>query len=286
MVPSVLLAVMGPYPLDYEGGNTRADLEALVRATRTAHVELYVLPDLVKTVGPAKANQVNAEGIPWGPKHRGIHAMRCLAVTIAREGRWDYLFVVENDVKLAPDTLDRLLARGKDHIVPRHEFPDFPIIRAMVYNPVPPMGARGLHRIEWCGYPATLYRMAAFAGVEPMFVGGGEGFDYERWHAAGIETWMDLDVEAVNLRLATPHQIMVYVPGRVQNHLRVDGTGKQVLCDGVLYEYRSAEKGVDIFHLGCRGCDWHVDFRPPAGFRGEALRVSRILEQPVEATAR
>jgi len=277
MLPSVLLAVMGPYPMAYEGGNTREDFHSLVKATKAARVELYEIPDLVKTVG-----LTDAYDPAWGAKHRGIHAMRCHAVEKARAEGWDYLFIVENDVKLAPDTLDRLLASGKDHIVPRHEFPDFPIIRAMVYNPVPPLGATGLWKLEWCGYPATLYRMAAFAGIEPMFVGGGEGFDHIRWQDAGIEKWMDLDVEAVNLRLAWPHQVMVNVPGGIQNHMREDEQGREVLCDGILYEYRSKEEGVDIFRMGCRGCSWRVDYRPPEGFRGEALRVSRLLEQPVQ----
>ena len=262
---------MGPYPMSYEGGNTWDDFSALVKATLRADAQWYEIPDLVKTVG-----QTDAYNAAWGPKHRGIHAMRCHAVEIARRQGWDYLFIVENDVKLAPDALDRLLARGKDHIVPRHEFPDFLPIRAMVYNPVPPQGAKGLWRIDWCGYPATLYRMAAFKGLEPMFVGGGEGFDYARWHEAGIETWMDLDVEAVNLQLAGPHQIMLAVPGSVTNHLK-----QGILCDGFLYEYRSREEGVEVFHIACRGCDWRVDFKPPEGYRGEALRISRVLEQPV-----
>ena len=274
----VILAIMGPYPMEYAGGNTREEFRRMATATTMAEVDVYEIPDLVPTVGQTKA--YNTE---WGPKHRGLHAMRCNAAEKAREGKYDYLFVVENDVVLPASALDQLLARDKDHIVPRLEFPDFPIIRSMVYQPVPPKGQGGLWRIEWCGYPATLYRMGAFAGIEPMFVGGGEGLDYTWWHDAGIETWMDLDVEAVNLRLSGPHKIIVNVPGAYTNHMKKLPGGEMVVCDGWIKEGRDRDTdGIEIYHLECNKCVYKVDWKPPEGYRNESLRVSGILERAVD----
>ena len=278
MRPKCLLAIMGPYPMGCSGGNTHQRFHEVAARTKAADVQVYVIPDLVPTVGHTDA--YNAE---WGPKHRGIHAMRCHAAEKARREGWDYLFIVENDVVLPPETLDCLMARQKDLIVPRHEFPDFPVIRCQVYQPVYSEHQTGLMETKWCGYPATLYRMAAFRGVDPMFVGGGEGFDYDRWHQAAIQTWMDLDVEAVNLRLAGPHQVLLSVPGAVTNHLKKTAWGEKVLCDGKIFEYRTRddEDGVEVFHLACHGCKWRIDYKPPPNYRSEALFIGRVLERAV-----
>lgn len=270
----VLLAIMGPYPMEYEGGNTRDDFIALAEATRSAEVCLYEIPDLVKTVG--HTSEYNSE---WGFKHRGLHAMRCNAAEQARD--YDYMLLVENDVILQPDTLERLLFRDVDVVVPRHEFPMFPYIRCIYYQPVPPRGHEGLWPMEWCGYPATLFKMASFEGLAPMFVGGGEGMDYTHWHDFGIRSWMDASIEAVNLRLAGAHELMTMIPGSATQHRKLTPAGMGEYCDGILYEYedRDLVDDVLVYHVGCQGCMYRVDFKPPSTYRNEALQLSHILEQ-------
>lgn len=272
-----LIAIMGPYPHDLPDGRTTHDcFKAMASATTSVEPTLFVIPDLVPIVG--KSSWGNPA---WHDKHRGLATMRCLAARLARDGEYDWLFIVENDALLQPDALDRLVAHNKDVIVPHQEWPDFPPIKSMNYQPVPPEGATGLHRIEWCGYAATLYRMAAFDGIEPMFVGGGEGQDYGLWLSHGIGGWMDLDCEATVLELPGAHKAILFIPGIYKMHRKRLPDGSVRTCHGSLLSVNGSE---GTLAAKCLECDFYVEYRPPAGYRGETLRQLGLLGPAMAAS--
>ena len=273
------MAVMGDHPYNLLGGGTTHDrFQQIAESTQSVAVCLFIIPDLRNVMGDTPFGDAK-----WGAKHRTIHSMRLLASRLAQDGGYDWLFIVENDVDLPVDTLDRLVAHRKDIMVPRQEFPccpDFPFIKTMYYQPQEEEGQTGLHRIEWCGYPATLYRMEAFKDVAPMFVGGGEGTDYAYWQRHGIEAWMDLDVEANNLELGAAQRILVELPLKYRMHLKKLPDGVRERCMG---ELRSlpATKIEGALAVQCEDCNYYVEYRPPKGYRGETLKELGLLESGV-----
>jgi len=275
----VLFAVMGDHPFPLIGGGTTHDrFSQIAEFTNTVDVTLFIIPDLRDVMGDTQFGNPK-----WGPKHRTIHSMRLLASRLAKDGDYDWLFIVENDVDLAANTLETLLAHRKDIIVPKQEFPtcpDFPFMKGMFYQPQEEADQTGLHHIEWCGYSATLYRMEAFKEVDPMFVGGGEGIDYARWQDHGIRGWMDLDIEAVNLRPASSQQILIDLPLKYRMHQKTALDGVVEQCGGKLHSLPATKiKGAQAAQ--CEDCGYYIEYRPPKGFRGETLKELGLLESGV-----
>ena len=274
-----LFAVMGNHPLTLPGGgDTHNRFQQIAEYTTSVEVALFIIPDLRGVMGDTQFGNPK-----WGAKHRTIHSMRLLASRLAKDGDYDWLFVVENDVDLPVNILDRLLGHQKDIAVPRQEFPtcpDFPFMKGMFYQPQEEEGQTGLHRIEWCGYSATLYRMQAFKDVNPMFVGGGEGMDYAWWQDHGIEGWMDLDIEAVNLRLASSQQILMDLPLKYRMHQKTLADDSKERCEGKLHSL-SATRIEGAQAAQCEDCGYYIEYRPPKGFRGETLQELGLLESGV-----
>ena len=265
----VLMAVMGDHPHPLDGGTTH---DRFAEIAGYAGAMLFIIPDLRNVIGDTQF------GDPaWGPKHRTIHSMRLLASRLAKDGEYAWLFIVENDIDLPVDTLKRLLAHGKDVTLPKHEVLQWPFMTSMLYQPQPEEGQTGLHHIEWCSYQATLYRMEAFKGLDPMFVGGGEGTDYARWQNHGVEAWMDLDVRVVNLELPEVHRIIMEIPGRHRRH--TDKSGE--LCKGGL-QPKTAVKIEGALAAQCEECGYYIEYRPPKGYRGETLKELGLLGAGVD----
>ena len=116
----VLIAIMGDHPHPLLGGadGTAHDCFAeIAEATQAVDVTLFIIPDLRNVMEDTQFGDPN-----WGPPHCTIHSMRVLASRLAKDGGYDWLFIVENDIELPMvDTLDQLVAHRKDIMVPRNE---------------------------------------------------------------------------------------------------------------------------------------------------------------------
>lgn len=273
---------MGPYPFPLAGGGTsRTRLNAMVANTTSVEANVWVIPDLVPTT-PA------GWGDPqWSTKHRGLVAMRTMAEQKAKEWEYDYLLIVENDLEVPLDLLDKLVAHGKDVTVPRLDFPMLPIAKGVHYSPVEQNGQTGLMLIQWCGFPCTLYRMAAF-DFKPMFIGGGEGKDYTHWQEHGISAYMDLDTVALVLELPMTLRVAFGAPGNLKMHHRLGKNGNKIRCDGTLITV-APKRHPEALATTCTKCSFYVEYRPPAMFRGELLSdldlLGRNLDREEEPVA-
>lgn len=288
-----LMCIVGDHPHSLPGGGTTHDRFAeIAEATQTVDVTLFIIPDLRKVMRDTQFGHPNL-----GTAHRTIHSMRLLASRLAKDGGYDWLFIVENDIELPMvDTLDRLVAHRKDIMVPRNAFPgeafEFSLAKVMGYQPQEEEGQTGLHRIRYGAFPATLYRMEAFKDLDPMFVGGGEGGEYERWQNHGIEGWMDLDVEGNILRLGSYQTTMWGIPLKYRMHRKLLPDGSVERCAGRGYHMK-AQKIEGPFAARCGYCGYYIEYRPstqykesayyieyqsPAGYRGKTLQELGLLE--------
>ena len=99
-LPTVLIAIMGPYPMSYgNDGRTTLD-DTLEMGAAYGAASFVFIPDLI-------SEEDKTSGIK-GSRLVGHTAMRNMGIKMALENGYDYLFLVENDVKFRPETLNRL----------------------------------------------------------------------------------------------------------------------------------------------------------------------------------
>ena len=138
-LPSVLVAVMGPYPMEYYGTTTEAALQKMCAATTGVEANMVYIPDMVPD--EVKAQAFDGKGAPpWSPSFRD---MKQWAVDQALDLGYSYLFAVDNDAAVSPDTLERLLRVPADIAFPRFAHITFPPVNRIAWGPQAPLGTTG-----------------------------------------------------------------------------------------------------------------------------------------------
>ena len=202
-LPSVLVAVMGPYPMEQDGVSTSDLLQRMVNNTSDYEVNMTVLPDMIAPEIKVQSGEEDKTTVNLGV---GIGMMRNWAIFQADQLGYDSVFLVENDAAMKPDTLNRLLECPADIVIPHQYYPAWPPIYNVNWLPYFPMGATGYLDIEWCVFTALLIKRTAFTNVQPFFIdAAGEGPEYERWAEAGLSVQMDLDTTIDVLRIPRGH---------------------------------------------------------------------------------
>ncbi len=255
--PTVLVAIMGPYPFPY-GDEGRTTLDDTLEMCAYSNATPVFIPDLISDEEKASTES--------GMRLRGHTEMRNLGIKMGRKGGYDYVFLLENDAKCPPDTLERLIAHNVPIIAPRLTYPEMPVVEMICFGPQPTSQQKGLHKLTWAAHTANLFNCKAldiFRTSRRVFMGfGGEGGDHQHWQKHGLNTWMDLAAPIEVIELARGHLGMLQIPFR--NHVRADKSP----CPGPLYEWKRT-KNVAIYRCGGENCVYELIFQPPwtSGFR-------------------
>lgn len=175
-----------------DDGRTTLDdtLEMCARTSVGGAVVPVFVPDLIK------AEHKGSEAL----ENHGYTAMRNWSVGNGFRKGYDYVFHIENDVRVQPNTLLRLLEHSKDMIMPRYEYPGYPPMSLMCWSPQPPHEAySGLIRLHWAAHTVWLLTRQGYDKVKAtgvrMFKGyRHEGADHTYWsHKLQMGIYMDLD---------------------------------------------------------------------------------------------
>jgi ubiquinone/menaquinone biosynthesis C-methylase UbiE len=247
LLPTVLVAIMGPYPMAYgnDGRTTLDDTLAMCATDACAAVPVFI-PDLI--TDEEKASTVD------GARLRGHTSMRNTAVNLAIACRYDYLLIADNDAKFPPHMLGRLLQHDCDLIVPRLTYPAFDPVEWLCYGPSPADHALsgGLMQLTWAAHSAFMFKVEALKRIQhPVFQGfHQEGKDYNYWNEQGIVGYMDLDTPIEVLALARGHRAFYHIP--FQYHQR---NGEP--CPGPVYEYKRT-RHVTIYRCKEEGCEYEM----------------------------
>jgi len=203
---------MGPLPLayGYDGRTTLDDTLAMCAAYGPSAIPIFI---------PGFITQEEAESEKPGSRLRGHTEMRNWGVKAAIDGGYDYLFLIENDASLSPNTLERLLSRDQDIILPRLTYPQFDPIEELCYGPQDRPYREGLLRLTWAAHCCILFKVEALKRIEPPVWRGfsTEGEDHYFWQQQGIYPHMDMDTPAKILKLARGHEDFYQIPFRIHN---------------------------------------------------------------------
>ncbi len=257
LFPTVLVAIMGPYPMSYgKDGRTTLDDTLVVCATVGA-IPVFI-PDLITA----------EEKVSTVPRIRlrGHTAMRNEGVRIAMENGYDYLLLIENDSCLPPNTLQRLLQHDKDIILPRLTYPDFEPIEELCYGPADrPRNQDGLLRLIWAAHSCILFKVEALRRIAPPVWQGfqTEGEDHQYWQKQGIQPFMDMDTPIRVLQLARGHKDFYEIPFRA--HLK-DGKA----CYGPVY-LASKSRDIGLYLCKVEGCEYEMVTLKPRAIKPEEL---------------
>ncbi len=265
LFPTVLVAIMGPYPMSY-GTEGRTTLDDTLDVCATVGAVPVFIPDLITPEEKAST--------AYRIRLRGHTAMRNEGVRMAMEGGYDYLLLIENDACLLPNTLLRLLTHDKDIILPRLTYPDFTPIEELCYGPSDrPKNQDGLLRLTWAAHCCILFKVDALRRIPaPVWQGfQTEGEDHIYWQKAGCYPYMDMDMPAKILQLAYGHKDFYEIPFR--EHLR-DG----LACHGPVY-LASKSRDIGLYLCKAEGCEYEMVTLKPRAIKPEEMNsVSLVVE--------
>lgn len=252
VMPTVLVAIMGPYPQSYgDNGHTTLD-DTLVTCAPVGATPVFI-PDLITDAEKASTKP--------GARLRGHTAMRNMAARLAREGGYDYLFLLDNDARCAEGTLTALLQHGVPVVVPKPTYPEWPAVAMICFGPQPHPDHVGLLKLNWAAHSAVLFNremLHAFDNRSRLFSGvRAEGKDHLRWQKMGLPSYMDLDVPIQVLDLALGHKGFMRV-APMSGHRNV----KREVCEGPVYEYRKS-RHVAIYRCEREDCEFEMIFKVP-----------------------
>ena len=264
-LPTVLIAIMGPYPMSYgNDGRTTLD-DTLEMGAAYGAASFVFIPDLI-------SEEDKTSGIK-GSRLVGHTAMRNMGIKMALENGYDYLFLVENDVKFRPETLNRLLAHGEELILPRLTFPAFDPVEWLCYGPREEHLVGGLLELNWAAHCAILFSSDALKKIgDPVFKGlVAEGHDHDYWRNQGVHAQMDLDTPVEVLALANGHRAMYEIPFKVHY-------SKGEICEGPVYLER---EGRHVRIYGCRaeGCSYEMTALAPQATNSKESHDYHVLAQ-------
>ncbi len=241
-LPTVLVAIMGPYPMDVDGQTT---LDYTLAACAKIDATPVFIPDLI-----TDEEKVSTEK---SVRLRGMTAMRNEGIRMAEEGGYDYLLLIENDVKMKPETIYRLLHHGEDICIPRLTFPHCEPVEWMVYGPREKPLQGGMLELTWAAHCIILFKVDALKRLtHPIFDGesSAEGKDHMAWQHQGVHAQMDLDTPIEVLELANGHKSFYEIP--FQSHLR-----NAVACDGPVFMYAEG-RNVRVYRCRVEECEYEM----------------------------
>ena len=192
-LPSVLVVMMGPYPMKLPASNGRTTLDATTQAAARVGASLVFVPDMISPFrenGPEGKDKVDLEVFALL-----LTAMRNEGIRMAEESGYDYLVLLDNDVRLAPDTLFRLLQHGAGLILPRLTYPTFPEVEWLCYWPSRASSRGRLAELNWAAHSCMVWQVNALRTMRhPVFQGyEEEGKDHAYWRSHGVQPVMDMD---------------------------------------------------------------------------------------------
>lgn len=248
------------------GNNGRTTLDDTLEMVKSyGAASLVFIPDLISEVD-------RTSGIK-GSRLQGHTAMRNMGVNMALDNGYDYLFLVENDVKFRPETLNRLLAHGEEMILPRLTYPEFDPVEWLCYGPREEHLMGGLLELNWAAHCAILFASDALKKIgEPVFKGlVAEGHDHDYWRNQGVHAQMDLDTPVEVLALANGHRAMYEIPFQVH-------FSKGQTCEGPVYLKR---EGRHVRIYGCRaeGCSYEMTALAPQATNTKESHDYHVLAQ-------
>ena len=200
ILTSVLVAVIGPYPMEYYGTTTEKSLLEMCASTPDVEANIFYVPDMVTAEEKAmpRAEDPLTCDEPWSA---GLRKMRETAIAQALTLGYDYVFVVENDAAVKSDTLTRLLKAPADIVCPRLDYITFPPVGRVCWGPQASLETTGYWPLKWCAHTAMLMNRNAMERVQPFWSDSCvEGIASKRWLDAGLSMLMDLDTRISWLR--------------------------------------------------------------------------------------
>lgn len=139
----------------------------------------------------------------------GLGAMRNMAIMEAIAGNWDYLFLIDTDIRLDdPSVIHKLVTDSKLVISP---FLDQSLIHGKhwkaISNPMLSSG-QGIRRLNWIATNCTLFDVALFKMLGPRLfldpmITDEESYIFNYLALYGVKLWQDTDVMVTMLRPPT-----------------------------------------------------------------------------------
>lgn len=210
---SVLIAILGPYPMTVDGITTEQRLIDMAEATEDYEVNLVYVPDWIKDEPKENATYMDEDRFKRHSSEIGMGRMRNWGVNQTVEYGYDYLFMVENDAWVNPDTLSRLLKCPAGIIIPHMRYPSFLPMSRSCWGPQADGRATGYSPLSWCIFSAMLFNAKIFSLITPFFNDyDAEGPEYLRWRGKAIIPLMDLDTTIDILRCPSGHSNWDKVP--------------------------------------------------------------------------
>src|SRR3990167_3020134 len=264
LLPTVLVAIVGPRPMSYgtEGRTTLDDTLAMCAAYGPSAVPVFI---------PGFITEEEAASTVPRSRLRGHTQMRNWGVQAAIDGGYDYLFLIENDACFTPNTLERLLRHGQDIILPRLTFPDFPPVEDMNYGPHDRPTREGLLRLTWAAHCCILFKVEALKRIAPpVWRGfGTEGEDHYFWQQQGCYPHMDVDTPVKILELARGFKDFYQIPFRAHND---NGT----FCIGPVYlSHQSRDMG--LYLCKAEGCKYEMITMKPQTIRPDEMNNPSLM---------
>ena len=194
-----------PFPSEPVHGDS--SLKRHMPLIAVAHIGNHHMPGVLDAAGEAQA-------YAWARGYRvevftikdltiwnrfGIGAMRNMGVLVGyQDYAADFCVVLDNDVKLRPDTLWRLAERNKPVISPYFECDEFlpPGEPVPVMSKPSPANGQALVMMNWVVGSCLMFSRLAVKAIggqpfAPLKIANIDEYDCRIWQFAGCDVWMD-----------------------------------------------------------------------------------------------